>query len=370
MHNNKQTKKVENNIVKLFFALVQCGIGKRVSLPATPSAEEWRVLYDMAIKQTLVGIVFAGVERLPKEQHPPRDILLTMHRLSVRIKHSNIELNRKCVAVAKKFAAEGFKSCILKGQGIAQLYPDPGVRTPGDIDIWLKGSSKEIIGYVKKFFPNCKPTYHHVDFPVSSDVDIEIHYRPTWMYNPFTNKRLQRYFDSVAHEQFANRIETAEGCFPAPTVAFNRIYILLHIYRHLFSEGIGMRQLLDYYFVMQQPMSAKDRSEYVALLKRFGLKKFASAAMYAMQEMFGAGNGNPIVEPNRRLGKFLLREIMIAGNFGKYDSRYDFSEGNYSIKRLIEVIKHNSTLITKYTGETMWSPYFKIWHYFWRKRNG
>jgi hypothetical protein len=121
--------------------------------------------------------------------------------------------------------------------------------------------------------------------------------------------------------------------------------------------------------VLQHGITPEERTEHTKLLKRFGLVKFAGAAAYAMQKMFGLDSEHTLVEPNARLGEFLMREIMIAGNFGKYDHRYDFGKDAYSFKRVIELTKRNITLLTRFPGETLWSPCFKVWHYFWRKRH-
>lgn len=357
-------------IVELFFHLIRCGMGKAKELPRTPGVQEWDELFSIAKKQTLAGIAFAGIEKLPQEQRPPKTVLLQWYNLATLIKKINADLNRKCAIVSGKFKSEGFANCILKGQGLAQLYPDPTLRTPGDIDIWLDGGDTKAIEYVKRYFPECSPTYHHVDFPISNDLEIEIHYRPSWSYSPITNKRLQCFFSSTAQEQFCNQISTPEGNFPTPTVAFNRIYILLHIYRHLFFEGIGMRQVLDYYYVLHQEMSDAEKAEYISALKQFKLIKFAGAVVYVMQQIFGLDKEHSIVKTNPKLGKFVLKEIMIAGNFGQYDHRYNLGKHEYTFKRAIETIKRNATLITRFPGEILWSPYFKTWHYFWRKRHG
>ena len=361
--------KETGSVIELFFHLIRCGIGKAKELPRTPSGSEWGELFEIAKKQTLVGVAFAGVQLLPQQQRPPKVILLQWHSLCMVIKRSNAELDRKCALVSQKFRSEGFENCILKGQGIAQLYPDPSLRTPGDIDIWLDGGDVKAIEYVRRYIPDCVPTYHHVDFPVAPGLDVEVHYRPSWLYDMVKDRMLQDYFASMAMEQFSNNISTAGGSFPVPTVAFNRIYILLHIYRHLFFEGVGMRQMLDYYFVLARGFTMGEKTECVELLERFGLKDFAAAATYAMQEMFGLEDEYLLVKPDKRLGEFLLREIMIAGNFGKYDHRYDMGEHRYSFKRAVEVMRHNVTLLSRFPAETLWSPCFKIWHYIWRKRH-
>ena len=361
--NNKATT------LELFFSLIQCGIGKKAELPRTPDTTEWDELFDISIKQALAGIAYAGIERLPQEQRPYKRLLLSWHNLSEQLKEKNSDLNKRSIRVSRKFAELGFRNSILKGQGIAQLYPSPKLRTSGDIDIWLEGGDKKVLEYVKRCFPNSSPTYHHVDFPLPPNINIEVHYRPTWMYNPFTNKRLQQYFNASADKEFTNKTSTPEGDIPTPTLAFNRIYILLHIYRHLFFEGIGLRQVLDYYYIMQQEMSDAEKAEYITTIKRLRLIKFTAALMYVMQEIFALDEAHTPVKPDKRLGEFMLQEIMIAGNFGKHDPRYQFGEHKYSSRRAIEMIKRSCTLLFRFPDETLWGPYFKIWHYFWRKRH-
>ena len=358
-----------NDTTELFFALIRCGIGKASALPYTPAPVQWHELFDIAKKQTLVGIAFAGIEKLPQEQRPPKEILLQWYSLCESIKSRNIDLDRKAVAISQKFEAEGFSNCILKGQGIAQLYPNPLLRIPGDIDIWLDGGDSKVIGYVKEIIPECTPTYHHVDFPISKDVDIEIHYRPSWMYNPFTNRRIQRYYKEYAAAQFAHRANTTAGALPCPTVAFNRVYILHHIFRHLFSEGIGIRQLLDYYFVMQQPMTDAEKAGHARLLKQFGLYKFAGAMEHVMQRMFGHDKAHAVIAPDSKEGEFLLREVMAAGNFGMHDTRYSKAVHGFNKAHMGNLAKRALTLLAHYPAETFWTPFFKLWHYFWRKKN-
>lgn len=358
---------IHNNITELFFALIRCGIGKASSLPQCPTPEQWQELFDIAKRQTLTGITFAGVEKLPAEQRPPKDIIFQWYTLCESIKKQNTELNRKVIAVSNKFKEEGFNNCILKGQGIALLYPNPLLRTAGDIDIWVEGGDKKVIAYVKQFIPDCSPTYHHVDFPISNDVEIEIHYRPSWMCNPFVNRKIQKFFDEHACAQFCNMTETVAGTFPTATVAFNRIFILQHIFRHLFFEGIGIRQVIDYYFVMQQPITEKEKVEYIKLLNELGLYKFAGAVAYVMQRIFAMDESSCIVKADQKEGEFLLNEIMEAGNFGKYDKRYLSTDRGLNMAHISNLVKRTFVMLAHYPSEMFWDPFFRIWHYFWRK---
>lgn len=115
--------KIENNIHKLFFQLIRVAIGNAVCLLHTPKAEEWQMLYEMAKKQSLVGICFAGVQRLfSQHQSPPEMLYLQWMGMAAMIQQRNEKVNKQCAELTERFAKMGLRSCVLKGQGVAALY--------------------------------------------------------------------------------------------------------------------------------------------------------------------------------------------------------------------------------------------------------
>ena len=351
----------------LFFELIQIAIGKRKQLSHTPTEEEWQELYSLAKKQALVGITFMGVERLPNEQRPPKKILLQWYTATERIKAMNADMNQKALMVANRFLKDGFRSVILKGQGIAQLYPQGEYRTSGDIDVWVEGGHKRVLDYVRRYTSDSKPVYHHVDFPVVRGLDIEVHFTPSWMNSPFTNRRLQRFCRKRAKVLFTET-DSPYTELPVPNIAFNRIFILIHIYRHLFGEGIGLRQLMDYYYVLLQGFTEEEREETMSTLRTLKMERFTSAVMWVLQTVFLLEDKFLLTEPKEREGRFLLNEIMLAGNFGHYDERIRRIKNESSLQVFTRRVSRNFRFIRSYPSEVIWSPFFKIWHWFWRKR--
>jgi hypothetical protein len=201
-----------------FFELIQISIGKRDCFTVSPTDNDWKDLFEQTKRQALIGVLFSGVERLPERQRPPKNILIQWYALVQQIEETNKLLNKQVVAVCNKFKKVGFNTCILKGQGNALLYPNPLRRQSGDIDIWLcpddcmekkaglGACRKKILSYVNRITKPDEIVYHHVDFNVLKDTDIEIHFTPSWMFNPFNNKRLQRYFIDNRIEQFNNKV--------------------------------------------------------------------------------------------------------------------------------------------------------------------
>lgn len=352
----------------LFVELLQVALNNRSCLSVVPTDEEWNELFSLAEKQTLIGIVFLGIQRLPKSQQPTKKMLVRWYMLSEKIKKKSTEAYALAASVVEKFREEGFRSVILKGQGMAMLYADGDYRMSGDIDIWLEGSRHKIVNYVRSFIPHSEAVYHHIEFPIVREVEIEVHFTPSWMNSPITNARLQRFFRHVAEQQFEHSISvpSGQGEIPVPTLAFNRIFILVHIYRHLFHEGIGLRQLLDYYYVLRAGFSEEERKQTLYVLKQLKMIRFTSAVMYVMREVFALEENYLLVSPDEKEGAFLLDEIMSAGNMGKYDERLN-RDGNvkdwqWGIKKM----QRNTKFLISYPSEVLWSPIFKLWHWGWR----
>ena len=196
-------------------------------------------MYDFAYRQTLSGILFEGIRRLPAEYAPPRPVLMKWIGISNAIEKQNIIQNRNVQEAVRMFEADGFRCCILKGQGNAAMYPNPFSRMPGDIDIWLSGNDSEIMRYVRNKTPDCEFCYHHVEFPPFNNTEIEVHYRPSFMNNPFYNRRLQQWFRDMAEQQFGNIVMLPQSDndedkgIPVPTYRFNCVFQMSHIYHQI-----------------------------------------------------------------------------------------------------------------------------------------
>lgn len=376
------------NIQEKFFQLVRLGIGASDAVPHV-GGDEWREIYRMAKKQSLLGIVFDGVQKMSDAAKKKGtsvemdvDLLMTWMGKCKQIEKRSIQLNEAVGKVSEWFKKKGFRSCILKGQGNALMYPCPGHRTPGDIDIWVSGKPSEVIRFVHSIAPNEKASYHHIDFPAIHGIPIEVHYRPCYMQNPLHNHRLQRFFADKADEQFSHVVDVDGSKVAVPTAAFNAVYQLVHIYNHLFQEGIGLRQIVDYYLVLtmlnvecemfnckQNEVSANQHStlNIQPSLKHLGLWKYAGAVMYVLHEVLDLSKDKMIAPIDEKRGKMLLNEILQGGNFGQYDKRLNLGKGalGHNLQRSYRDLR----LVRYYPAEALSEPIFRMWHFFWRMKN-
>jgi hypothetical protein len=374
---------------KIFFDFLRFCIGSAREIPDSLTEVDWKELYCIAQKQALLGVLFYGIQRLPKELAPEQKLLMQWMVMAEMIRKQNIRLFQDSVKVCQNFENEGFANCILKGQGNALLYPDPYMRTPGDIDIYLAGGRKRVMQYINKVWPNQVMRYHHVDFPVMKTA-IEVHFTPSYMFFPIHNSRMQKWFKEVMGEQCNHRVSLPDGYgeIHMPQVSFNVIYILSHLYRHIFTEGIGLRQLLDYYFVLVKwhtdltnftdsnkslPQITQINTDLDALrhkLKYLGLWKFAQAVMFVMKEVFGLSEDRMIAPMDEREGRFLLEEIMRGGNFGQYDDRMGSKVGESKIHRYFRMNLRNLRFVKHYPTEALSEPLFRTWFAVWKKIHG
>ena len=441
---------------QIFFDFLRFIVGSAKEIPDSLKEADWKELYAIAKKQCLVGVLFDGIKKLPAEHvGMEKELLLQWMAESQMLEKANVRLNDAAIQVSEWFRKKGFRTCILKGQGNALMYPNPYSRTPGDIDIWVEWEDKRVISFVRSISPYEKACYHHIEFPSYKGIEVEVHYRPSFLLCFWHNRKLQKYYERVKEEQFSHRVMLGEqGEIAIPTVVFNLIFQLTHIYAHLMNEGIGLRQLVDYYYVLcdfykvyqnsskthpssltlkggstafpkplspqgtgdvtapprrSEPLRSKvggpkrstpdsagwdrrdaigdmtsatastdssataARSSSTAIdrvqeeLKELGLWKFAGGIMYIMQEVFGMPASRLIVPPNEKYGKFVLNEVLEAGNFGKHDARNRF--GRSKLGHNLQRVYRDIRLVRYFPGEAMSEPFFRVWHFFWRMKN-
>lgn len=373
------------NINFLFFELIQVAIGWRTNLSVTPDKETWNTLMMMAIKQSLTGILFGGVERLPKNQWPSQNVIFQWIGEVMLIEHQNTLISKSCQDLCRKLENDGFQCCILKGQANYAYYPRElrNRRTCGDIDVWtcpiengeliIEKSQRKVLEYLKRKYGLTGLCWLHANMTLENGVPVEVHFYPSFMNSPIKNRQFLKYFCGIKECTCLKDIDEIQ--IPAMKIDYDVIYQMNHIYRHLIDEGVGLRQVLDYYMLLKawNQDGKSDKECVMQVVRHLGMRRFASALMYVLQKAFRMPNSWLLCEPSEKHGRFLLNEIMIAGNFGHDDPRMASLYGkeehlSYQIMHAWRRIKRNMRFFTSYPGEVFWEPYARMSHYVWKKR--
>ena len=247
------------NDITAFFAFLKYCLGYKGNISRVVDSMDWQELYSFASKQALLGLCFDGIERLGKENPEElrlnpigRELLMTWMGKAQQIRRQNRKVNAVASKLYSMLRGDGLRCCILKGQGNALMYPNPYSRTPGDVDVWIDASRERIMEYAsKKFELEDDIRLQHLETSLDG-VPVELHFFPCSMNNPIYHARLQKWFRRNVDLQCSHIVGLPDGAgdIAIPTSAFNVVYQLCHLYHHFFDEGIGMRQIIDYYYVV------------------------------------------------------------------------------------------------------------------------
>ena len=346
----------------LFFDLIRISIGKQKAFSHIPSTKEWEQLYLMAKRQTVLGICFKAVKEMADSV--PQPLYIRWLAMAAKIQQRNEVMNRKCAEVYEAIRSKGFNSVVLKGQGVARYYKlrDESLdfrenslgmlRQSGDIDVWLwkeglslKENRKEVIRFARTIQPDATGAEHHVGVEWM-DTEVELHYEPAYFCNPFTNRRFRKWFCEYDKSLFL----LSENGFCVPDAGFNRVFLLAHAFRHYLSEGLGLRQVMDYYFLLKAGEHSIAQNSDV-MIKKLGMARFEKALLWVIGYVFEGKDS----EDGRKYGKMLLRHIMDGGNFGKHKVSTIASRHTH-IGRFINQLAHDIRLMMYYPSEAVWAP--------------
>lgn len=369
----------------LFYELIQVSLGNLDTLSRTPLKEEWEELYRIAKKQAIVGICYAGVLKLKQMEDSSVTVNLD-RRLFVRwvgmankIQGKSAKMNEATSRALEFFRSKDFACQVLKGQGIASLYKDTRkveacedlttLRQSGDVDVWVAGGRKRLYDLSLKCFGRLEGlTYHHIHFPMFKTVEVEAHSYPSFLSSPFRLKRLK---------EFCKLHEPKDGGSDYSSLEFNRVYILLHCYQHFVRRGVGVRQLLDYYFVLLHSglentdasgvMCDNYKVQSMKWIERLGMKRFAEATMWMMNEVFGLDKQYLLCEPNEEYGRFLLDEVMQTGNMGHTDERVDKKQYETAGGRYMSNLRRDARIVKICPHEALWEPIWGVYQFGWCK---
>ena len=366
------------NDITAFFTFLNYCLGYKGDMSRVVAGMDWQELYSFASKQALLGLCFEGIERLGKEypeelkRNPiGRELLMNWMGKAQQVRRQNMKVNSVAGKLFSMLRKDGMRCCVLKGQGNALMYPNPYSRTPGDIDVWIDASRERIMEYAqKKFELGDDIRLQHLETSLDG-VPVELHFFPCSMNNLLYHARLQKWFRRNADLQCSHIVGLPDGAgdIAIPTTAFNVIYQLTHLYHHFFDEGIGMRQIIDYYYVVNNDELLAIKDTFQKELKHLGLWKFAGAVMYVLYEALGLSEEKMIAPMDEKRGKLLLAEILNGGNFGKHFTKYGHFTQQGMAKKYFLKIWRNMHFVRYYPAEALSEPIFRTWHFFWRMKN-
>ena len=349
---------------ELFYELIRVSIGTQSSLSRIPSDREWGRLFKMAAKQSLTGICFYGLQNLGADADVGFESIgmsemryLNWMSTAAQIQERNQLMDGFSRDSLAYFRERNIPCQVMKGQGMASLYGPLGhFRQSGDVDVWLNCKPDDLYGMSMEKFGCLKGvTYHHIHFPLSDDYELEAHIYPSFLHNIIKNRRLHTFFDLYKPQP---------GCGDYCSPAFNRVFILIHAYNHFSGHGVGMRQLMDYYFVLKQGFTEEEREDTLEWLNKLGLTRFAKAVMWLMKYVFGLPDDCLLLDGCEKDGRFLLNEIMQTGNMGRGDKRVNRKMNDSALGRFVRNLGRDFRIARICPDHVFWEPVWGVYKFF------
>lgn len=350
-----------------FFPYIRLSLGTESPETFTfPEGKELRDLLKVAKAQGLQGLLFSGLDKIdtasmgynPKESEEYGRLIATSWQIE-KVREVHIAKIAKLVSFLRN---SGKRCCLLKGVGLGALYDEGARRQPGDVDLWVEGPRGETLEFLEKKWRVQEVVYHHCDVAGLSKPNVEFHFTPSWMFEVADNRRLQNFFREHADAQFSN-MDTALG-LPVPTEDFNLVFVMVHIYRHLFDEGLKIKQFVDYFYLLKHS-TPEQRAAAIAFLKSIHMGKFVAGVMSVLIRSLAMPGEWALCPPDATAGAIIESELDVF----LYATTINHP-GEGSFKRVSRRARHRWGLLRAFPREVLAAPFFKSWQYIWRLSNG
>lgn len=306
---------------------------------------------EEAIRQALVGVLYMGIKKLPEDVRPPYRLLMQWAFDAENIRGTNQKVNAVAVKLTQMFKERGRESVILKGPANALLYPDPFARSCGDVDIMLPGGRDSVVKLLTEMelMDGADVNEFHVNLPEEKfGIDVEVHYLSARAFSPLKNRRMRKFLE----KEFLSLTSVSAG-FCVPSTKYAMVMQLAHIKNHFYSVGIGLRQLIDYYFVLRSS-TEDERREINGLLNSFGLLRMAQALMWLLNKILHLDSSYELCRPDERRGRMLLNVVLNGGNFGSFSE----TAGGSLLKLLVNHYSRVPRLLKFDFAEVLWKELF------------
>jgi len=317
--------------MNLFYLLIRLGLGQgpleglsMVEDDAFKALDisEWKRLGELAAKQALMGVFVDGVQALSEDCRPPLPLYLSWVAAVAQVEKENERLNLRAKELVEGYHAHHIPVVLLKGQGIAQFYPNPLRRQCGDIDVYLGPEHYQEANALLAADggeKGAEESIKHMTFEWRG-VHIENHRVMTG----FAQRKHRMAFLKLLKAWFPHQIPmrtVGTAKLPVPPVSFDAIYILKHAMEHLLCSGVGFRQLMDWLLLVSAHREELPVEPFMKQLKEVGLDKAAPAVWYIGVTYLGFVPGAWPFPMDEALGEVLLEEILLSGNMGHFDRR-------------------------------------------------
>ena len=361
---------MKQKVEQAFFSLLRISLwqgNEDLSIFENLSSDHWEQIYETAKSQALLAVIYDGVNSLPKGLMPDKKLLIKWFVNSGKVEKSNIVIDNILQEFSSKIKKENIQFILIKGQGLASLYPSPLHRQCGDIDIVVNDKSKyQELYQLMCSYTDSKPLFRvkHVSFDYCG-TNIEIHKNIMNLHNPFRINKVNKFIDHIIERDGYDYYQSGNESIKLLPHTINAVYILKHAFDHLVTFGVGLRQVCDWTIFIKTYKDKLDKKEITHLLKLCSLHEAANMFAYISINYLGLSVDDIPFEyhENKKQGEFLYNDILSGGNFGTFRKGYSVNK-NAVLRRTntaLTIFKRSIKFIKFSPTETLWYPLMQIY---------
>ena len=285
--------------------------------------QEWEVVMQFASEQAINGMLVDAISQLTQGDGPSVSIKMRLITSQLQVERANLHMNSELLAFTDELNHRAIPYLLLKGQGVATLYPNPVHRVCGDIDLYvpmehLKEVHRGLIafGAVRE-----AETRHHINYRVNG-IEWELHHSIYYFQRDERNHTFMRYVEEAMQEApaFVTIGDRKVRVLP-PTM--NVLLLLSHIVDHFYSQGVGMRQLCDYALMLHHKRGEINGIKLIQALEELSLTRAYRVFGYICTYYLGLSEEDIELRPTDReiqLAHRVMADCLKGGNFGHADS--------------------------------------------------
>lgn len=231
-----------------FFALLRAGIWEQGVGVQVYEPLNFRALYRMAVSQSVVGLVSAGLEHIEDRSVTKQEVMRFMKKV-LALEGRNRKICLFIEELMGRLKSAGVYALLVKGQGIAQCYERPNWRSVGDVDLLFDDDNyqkaKELLVPIATEAEAEDVDKKHLGLTIDSWL-VELH---GTLHNGLSG-RITRVVDRIQDETFHDGLvrvwHNGNTDVLLPCVDNDIIFVFTHLLQHFFQGGVVLRQVCDW----------------------------------------------------------------------------------------------------------------------------
>lgn len=287
------------------------------------SNNDWKAIADFFSRQSLDGLLPDAIVALPAHMQPTRAVKMPLIARQIQVERMNHAMNHELLTFTNELNRRAIPYILLKGQGVASVYPNPLHRVCGDIDLYVPAKYLKEVHRGLMAFGAVRETEsrHHINYRANG-VEWELHHKIYYFQKESRNLLFMRYVDEVMNASpYYVSIEGEQVRVFNPTM--NVLLLLSHIVDHFYCEGVGLRQLCDYALALHHKHAEIDRTKLLEMLDDLALTRAYRVFGYICTHYLGMPSEALMLEPSKkevRLAHRVMEDCLKGGNFGQAES--------------------------------------------------